>query len=196
MDFIHSNNSQYNGQTSFVNKNTINAAHTHTKPKSLPPETDGEAERQGLDEVPVLGRHVQHVPGLQQALQVAGLGEAREAVLVRGLAVHLAGVAQQLGVLVGVEGVGEVRVVEAHVLLAQDLAEEVVLGVVVERGHRAGGAEPGVDLHVLLRAQAAVDGHEDVVFQFRDLPGHEEKKPHEKERSSYVFMEFYRLYQQ
>ena len=53
------------------------------------------------------------------------------------------------------------------------LSQEVVLGVLVQRGHGSRGAEPRVDGDVLLVfvvAKATVVGDADVVFQLGDLP--------------------------
>ena len=101
---------------------------------SLPPEADRKADRQRLNIVPVLGRDVQHVAGLQHTLQVHGVAKLGELVQVGPLAVHLAGVSQETGG-VRVEMLGELRRVEPHVLLPHHLAQKVVFGVLVEGGH-------------------------------------------------------------
>ena len=134
---------------------------------SLPPEADRKADGQRLNIVPVLGRDVQHVAGLQHTLQVHGIGKLGELVQVGPLAVHLAGVSQETGG-VRVEMLGELRRVESHVLLPLHLAQKVVFGILVEGGHGTFGPEPRVDVHLLFLPQAAVHWDADVILQLRD----------------------------
>lgn len=134
---------------------------------SLPPEADRKADGQRLNIVPVLGRDVQHVAGLQHTLQVHGVGKLGELVQVGPLAVHLAGVSQETGG-VRVEMLSELRRVESHVLLPLHLAQKVVFGILVEGGHGTFGPEPRVDVHLLFLPQAAVHWDADVILQLRD----------------------------
>lgn len=64
----------------------------------------------------------------------------------------------------------------ADVPSTSNLSEEVLLRILVKRGHGASGTEPGVDGDLLLVpvAQAAVIGDADVLLQLRDLRGAEQ----------------------
>jgi hypothetical protein len=123
--------------------------------RSRPPERHGHAGRHGLNVVPPSRGDVQHQPLLQAALEPLRARKPRIPIQVWGAHVNAAAVCREAR-LEGVQVWSFRGRVEADTFHASHLAEEVVVGVCVEGGHGARGADPGVDAVHLTLPKGAV----------------------------------------
>ena len=133
----------------------------------LPPEADGEANRQRSDIMPTFWRNIEHIARLQYALSVWGVLKLWELLQVWVLHIHLAGVRKQA--IMWIDTWCEALLIQSYILGADHLRQKVVLWVLMERGHRSQRSEPCVCVDVVTLPDTAVCGHTDVPLQLRHL---------------------------